>query len=483
MAFHKDKTDDRKEWLMKLDKSNLEKVKDISSFIHNEFILYSDDSNIRCLPSLVDGLKPSQRKVFYGCRKRNLTKSIKVANLAGYVSEHCAYHHGEMSLNGTIVNLAQDYVGSNNINLLIPDGQFGTRILGGNDAASPRYIFTKLNDITFKIFNKKDDYLLNYLDDDGQSIEPKYYYPIIPMILVNGCEGIGTGFSTKLPSHNPLEIIKNIENLIKGKSLNDIYPWFRYFKGTVGYMEEKGKKTLCTIGNWKIEKLTLTITELPISVWTDKYKNFLETLIDKKIISRYTSESTDVDVNFKITLIDDVDNIIKVFKLYEYNSVKTSNIHLFNAMGQIEKYTIDKIFNDFYEIRLECYKKRFKYLIDKIKYELMILEARIGFIEGFIDDSIIISKKTDEEIEEILKVFPKISCLKFENLIDNDEGTYDYLLNMPMRTMSLRKIEDLNNNRDILLTELEKIKKETPKTLWLDDLKDLKKEIKSSYKN
>ena len=76
LAFHKDKTDDRKEWLMKLDKSNLEKVKDISSFIHNEFILYSDDSNIRCLPSLVDGLKPSQRKVFYGCRKRNLTKSI-----------------------------------------------------------------------------------------------------------------------------------------------------------------------------------------------------------------------------------------------------------------------------------------------------------------------------------------------------------------------------------------------------------------------
>ena len=92
--------------------------------------------------------------------KNNITKDSKVAQLSGSVSELSRYHHGEQSLNGTIVNMAQNFVGSNNINLLEPNGQFGTRLQGGDDSASERYIFTQLNPLTRYIFPEADDSVL-----------------------------------------------------------------------------------------------------------------------------------------------------------------------------------------------------------------------------------------------------------------------------------------------------------------------------------
>ena len=159
---------------------------------------------------MVDGLKPSQRKVLFACFKRKLKREIKVAQLAGYVSEHSAYHHGEASLAGTIVGMAQTFVGSNNIALLHPAGQFGTRLLGGKDAASPRYIFTKLPALTRLIFHPDDDAILEHLEDDGQSIEPRFYMPVLPLVLVNGAEGIGTGWSSSVPNYNPRDIVANL---------------------------------------------------------------------------------------------------------------------------------------------------------------------------------------------------------------------------------------------------------------------------------
>ena len=158
-----------------------------------------------------DGLKISQRKTLYVAFKRNITKEIKVAQFAASVSELSSYHHGETSLVGTIINLAQDYVGSNNINILEPKGSFGSRIHLGEDHASERYIFTNLSPITRKIFKELDDPILHYLDDDGFSIEPQYYMPIIPYVLINGVKGIGTGFSTSIEPCNPLDILKYVK--------------------------------------------------------------------------------------------------------------------------------------------------------------------------------------------------------------------------------------------------------------------------------
>ena len=165
----------------------------------------------------MDGLKTSLRKILFAAFKKNLTTEIKVAQFSGYVSEHSCYHHGEASLNGAIVGLAQNFVGSNNINLLIPAGQFGSRNKGGDDSASERYIFTQLNRITRSIFPQTDDAILKYLNDDGTPVEPIFYAPIIPMILVNGSKGIGTGFSTDIMSYNPLQIIDYLKSKLNSE--------------------------------------------------------------------------------------------------------------------------------------------------------------------------------------------------------------------------------------------------------------------------
>ena len=179
-------------------------------FVNKELILFSVADCARSIPSMCDGLKPGQRKVLFSCFKRNLTQEIKVAQLSGYVAEKSAYHHGEVSLQGTIVGLAQNFVGSNNINFLTPNGQFGTRYGGGSDCAAARYIFTNLSKVTRHVFNPDDDPVLNFLEDEGQSIEPEHYLPILPVCLINGADGIGTGWSTKIPQYNPREIVKNL---------------------------------------------------------------------------------------------------------------------------------------------------------------------------------------------------------------------------------------------------------------------------------
>jgi DNA topoisomerase II len=201
-----------------------------AEFVNKELVLFARADCGRSIPSLVDGLKPAQRKVLFSCFKRKLNSEIKVAQLCGYVSEHSAYHHGESSLQQTIISMAQNYVGSNNINLLSPIGQFGTRIMCGRDSASPRYIFTKLETITRKIFLAQDDVLLNYLDDDGFPVEPCWYVPIIPMVLVNGCEGIGVGWSTQCPCFNPRDIVANIKRLLNNQSPEPMIPWYFGFK-------------------------------------------------------------------------------------------------------------------------------------------------------------------------------------------------------------------------------------------------------------
>ena len=243
-VFNKKRAPDRKEWLEGYDrKSFIDTTKQEISykeFIKKEMIHFSKYDCERSIPNIMDGMKTSQRKILYSSFKRRLMTEIKVAQFAGYVSEHSSYHHGEQSLNGAIVNMAQDFVGSNNINLLEPKGQFGTRIQGGKDSASERYIYTKLNRITREIYKESDDAILEYINDDGSIVEPVYYAPIIPMILVNGSKGIGTGFSTDIMCYNPLMIIDYLQRVIKNKPTDDMefLPYYKGFQGTIEKINE-----------------------------------------------------------------------------------------------------------------------------------------------------------------------------------------------------------------------------------------------------
>ena len=294
MVFNKKRANDRKLWLENYDRNAyLNTSKDdvsFEEFINNDLIHFSKYDNDRSIPNLCDGLKISLRKILYSAFKKKLNSEIKVAQFSGYVSEHSGYHHGEASLNGAIIGLAQDYVGSNNINLFTPKGQFGTRLLGGKDAASERYIFTHLNLLTRLIYPEIDDALLNYLDDDGTLVEPIYYVPIIPMILVNGTKGIGTGFSTDIMCYNPLQIISYLEAKLKNKvnksEFNIIEPYYRGFKGKIYAVDDNRKKYIIKGVYEIIGKDKIKITELPIGTWTQDYKEFLESLINDNKVTK-----------------------------------------------------------------------------------------------------------------------------------------------------------------------------------------------------
>lgn len=283
LAFAKANADQRKEWLASyqpgthLDQS-LTKIP-YHEFINKELILFSLEDCERSIASMMDGFKPGQRKITFACFKRNLKGEIKIAQLAGYVLEHCAYHHGEVSLYSTMIGMAQNFVGSNNLNLLEPVGNFGSRDQGGKDAAAARYIFTTLSPLTRYIFHPDDDDVLDYLEDEGMRIEPKWYAPIIPMVLVNGNAGIGTGWSSFVPNYNPRDVVANLRRLINNEETEAMHPWYRGFQGTIESDEKQKGRYECS-GVWRrIDDEWIEVTELPIGTWTQSYKNALEEMI------------------------------------------------------------------------------------------------------------------------------------------------------------------------------------------------------------
>ena len=445
MAFNKKKTEERKNWLMNFDPNtpplNLDVTKiSYNKFINRELILFSMYDNQRSIPSVCDGLKPSERKILYGCFKKNLREEIKVAQLVGYISEHTAYKHGEQSLAGTIVAMAQNFVGSNNINLLMPNGQFGTRNKGGKDCASSRYIFTELNKVTRHLFNQNDSPLMDYIFEEGQKIEPKWYLPIIPMILVNGCEGIGTGWRSQLPCFNPHEIIRSLKSKLKGNNFLPLEPWYKGYQGDIKENEQnKGHYIVTGKYHWdENNPKKVIITEIPIKKWTEDYKYFLQELMGIEIASRNNDDNKkkgknnnrkrsqdnseeeekqkkkkkeiiieDIRENhtynrvcFEVTILDeyvkklkeDDDLFIKTFNLQSTINIK--NMVLFSPEGKLKKYnSIEEILETFYNLRLEYYHLRKDYMISLLKKEVDTLSNKARFIKMVIEDELVIKRK------------------------------------------------------------------------------------------
>ena len=484
LAFNKKRADDRKEWLYKYNRQNilddvLENTTNIeySEFIHKDLIHFSNYNIERSIPSVCDGFKKSLRKIMYCCLKRKLYKEIKVAQLAGYVSEHGAYHHGETSLHEAIIGMAQDFVGSNNINLLIPNGQFGTRIQGGKDSASPRYIHTELNSIVPYIFHIDDLEILDYLDDDGMKIEPVHYVPIIPMILVNGSIGIGTGFSTNIPCYNPKDLITNIRLLLDGKDPIELEPWYKKFKGT--NLNGVSKGLYNQVNNTKVQ-----ITELPIGYWTEDFKTHIEAYMDKnpKVIKDYESHYTEKDVKFilhfhsaavlqeymEYDVNKKCNKFESEFKMHSTRLLNTNNMHLYDSDGKIKKYenALD-IFKDFYHTRMTYYTKRKEHKIKKLKKELKYLDARIKFIDDIINEKI---KLLNNKKENIVKYL-------YENNFPMHEDSFDYLIKMPIQNLTYEKKHDLENECNEKYKVLHFIENETEKETWLKDLNELEKKL------
>jgi DNA topoisomerase-2 len=465
LAFDKKKADARKTWLLEStakEASELEvsygKVKqlDITDFVHKDLVNFSLADLKRSIAHMADGLKPSQRKVMFSCFQKNLTAEMKVAQLAAYVAEKSSYHHGEVSLAETIVKLANDYTGSNNINLLEPCGQFGTRLMGGKDASQTRYIFTKLTKEARKLFDPNDDAILNYLDDDGRSIEPDFYMPTLPTVLINGTEGIGTGFSCYVPPYNPKDIRDNILNHLHGKSMKKMKPWFRGFKGRIFEHDD----VWMTEGVWDVIGKTVKVSELPPGRWTQDYKEHLDALVEKKIISSFTNNSTTENVDFVIQDYTGKD-IIKDLKLQK--TLRTTNMHLFHPTKGIHKYdTAESILSDFIKLRYEYYKKRKEHLIKVLETKSKMCEYKSRFVMMVINGDIIVFRRKKQELENQLSgLFPRIG------------GTYDYLLNIKTVQYTDESVRELLKESEQAKNELEIMRATTYASMWENDIKKL----------
>ncbi|KAH9638562.1 hypothetical protein HF086_000963 [Spodoptera exigua] len=487
LAFSKKGADQRKEWLT----SHMDEVKrrkeiglperylyakdtkavTYSDFVNLELVLFSNGDNVRSIPSMIDGLKPGQRKVIFTCIKRNDKREVKVAQLAGSVAEHSAYHHGEQSLAMTIVNLAQNYVGSNNINLLEPRGQFGTRLCGGKDSASPRYIFTLMSPLTRLVFHPHDDPLLVHEFEDNQKIEPVQYIPIIPMVLVNGAEGIGTGWSTKIPNYNPRDIVENIRRMLDGEEPKPMHPWYKNFRGTI---EGFGDKYVISGEAAILPGEKIEITELPVGTWTQNYKeNVLEPLLGsdkvKPMISEYREYNTDTTVRFVVSLLPgklaevEAEGVHKVFKLQ--TTISLTCMNAFDHNSCLKKYDkVEEILRDFYELRLKYYARRKEYREGQLQAEADKLSNQARFILEKCDKGLVVeNKKRKVMVEELIK-----REKAFQNL--KEVKKFNYLLGMSMWMLTKEKKDELLKQRDQKLSELNALKAKTAAMLWREDL-------------
>ena len=497
-VFHKNNADDRIKWLgeykpkestFSLDDTGVITDMKMSDFINTEMIKFSHSDCGRSIPSGIDGLKESQRKILYAVMKRKLKysgKSVKVAQLSGYTAEHSNYHHGEQNLQETMIGMAQDFVGSNNIPLLYRDGQFGSRLDGGADAASARYIFTKMDALTEYIFREEDEPILKYVNDDGDIVQPETYIPIIPMILVNGCLGIGTGWSSSIPCYNPLELITVVRKWIENEGVDgnrdekgeltkytqeEYRPWYRNFKGNILY---NGPNKWVTSGviNKAVKKNTVEITELPIGKWTNSFKETLEEMIVSKNIKLLKNYSSPTDVKFTIT--ESENGLLcntKNMKLTSF--LHTSNMVLFNEDNKINKYNhVDDIVDEFCKIRYKYYTKRKNYQIKSIKSKLKILKNKMKFLQNVIDKKINIMNNSESNIIDQIK----------QSGIESHEDSYEYLLRLQVRTFTLEKVNELKTEMEKTSMLLKQLSERSEKEMWNIELKEFEDKYKKHYK-
>jgi DNA topoisomerase-2 len=464
LAFDKTKADERKQWLLD---SSEKKPSDlevrygeishlqVSEFIHKDLVNFSLADLRRSVAHMCDGLKPSQRKVLYACFEKSLTEEMKVAQLASYVSEKTSYHHGEVSLAETIVKLAHDFTGSNNVNLLEPCGQFGTRLMGGKDASQTRYIFTKLSPEARKLFDSMDDPVLTYLNDEGKQIEPEFFVPVLPTVLVNGTEGIGTGFSCYVPPYNPKDIVENVKRFLEGEEIVKMTPWFKGFKGTVS-QDPLNESVWNMRGVYTVKDATVTVTELPPGRWIQDYKEYLDEMCEKKVITGYRNNSTTNDVLFEVEGYQGTDPE-KDLKLNK--SIRTSNMHLFHPVSGIKKYSsAEQILTDFVEIRVKYYALRKKHMIESLTQKALVLSNKAKFVRQVVDGDLIIFKRKKTSLEdELMRKF----------------GAFDYLLDIKTYQYTEEAIAKLTKESSQALEQLEHLKKTKIVDLWKVDIKNM----------
>lgn len=544
LAFGKKNADKRKGWIVEYLKQKAQKNIDLNldrlellnyhDFVMEKLVEYAVDNVERSIPSMVDGMKPVQRKILYTALndtfKNPRTKNVKVFEFCGGVSKFAKYHHGDISLDETIVGMAQDFPGSNNINLLVPAGIFGSRYGNtehiGADSGAPRYIHTNLSPITRVLFNNNDNPIYTYALDDGVIAEPTYYVPELPLVLINGVRGIGTGWSTFVPCYNPSDIIRNIHHYMVGEPLEEMIPWYRGFKGTITKIKHQQYGVHGTYN--RTGPTTVEITEIPLGGSHSKsfrqYTNFINSMIidnshdrDKdsnpkkgkkketvQVLKDAETLTTDKTINSKLIFpssaqLDDLlatpEKFEKMFGLCDV--IRTSNMYLFNEQCIITKYeTPEDILKAFMQVRYNFHEKRRNYLVNQSSEEISKINEKIRFISYINDDTheLKLKGKSKLEVTSLLEKYKFIKMRSNSNknrkTVDDEntegegeedvslnQGDYKYLLNMPISSVTPEKIEQLKHEKDNIIQKIDDLKKLTNQQMWSDELSNVQKQL------
>lgn len=504
LAFDSKQADQRKGWIARwrdaLQVEDLQ-MQPISDFVSRELIHFVKANMERSLPRFLDGLKISQRKALWAAVKKwmgsgsRLIKDkpaeMKVAQFASYVAGETNYAHGEMCLAATIVGMAQDFVGANNLPYFTQDGQFGTRNLGGKDAANTRYSYTRPEWWLSYVFKKEDLALLDFVIEEGEEVEPITFLPIIPMQLVNGSVGIGSGYSTFIPNHNPIDIVDWLVKRINGLTPDPIKPWYKGFIGTITITNKKYVRninengevireehtnpdhpvgidaipepesglTMVTRGKYSTLKKSVKITELPIGRWTtDAYREYVK-MVKEKIASDVQNRSTHDKINFELMSFKhvagyDTLKLQRGFGLTNMNTLDNENTPQHHESTQ-------DILEQFYQQRLHYYELRKKNMLEKIQSEIRSRRERMNLISAILSGELVVFKRKKEDI---LKDFERLGLNK------------DLFSHIRLTNMSEDEVADLQSEIDGLSNDFENLTQTPPTQLWLNDLDDFKKE-------
>lgn len=489
--------DDRKAWIQKfLEKGDTAKELDytkasasVQDFFDLQFVHWCSYDNERSIPLLIDGLKPSQRKVLHVLGKFKQEK--RVAQIAGLVSAETSYHHGEQSLVETVVALAQTFVGTNNVNLLIPSGDFGTRLLGRKQHASARYIYTEPSELFHKIFRPEDEDVLRPQWEDGQVIEPHELLPVVPVLLMNGFKGIGTGWSSDGPNFNPVEVTDMLEAIIRGEEPKEILPWYQGFRGTI---EKDGEGRFFSEGTWRIleGEDVVEVKELPVGVWTDDYVAELGALARRKKIwlsvfkcRDHDDENVHILISFsqqelaqagmlKGDLHADIGRLLKLRRRV------LSRMFLFHA-EEVGAMPALKFFESpqavvraFHGVRRQHYVRRKEMLLGKLNHSATLLENRFRFLRAVGGGEVQLQGVSIAKVEERLEELGLRPMCKSPFPEDGDTPDYEYLLSMPYKSITMEQADALERRMEDAVAELTKLRGTAEDELWLADLDDFR---------
>ncbi len=441
----------------------------VTSFFDKEYLEYAKYVvTNRAIPSCIDGLKPTQRKVVFVANKiwkNGSEKPMKLFQLAGRVAADSYYHHGNSSLESSMVGMAQKF--KNSLPLLEGVGQFGS--LRSPSAGAPRYISAKLHP-NFRLIYQ-DFELLNNKIEEGEEIEPDFFLPIVPTVILNGSSGIAVGFATNILNRNPKDVVDSCLAVLHNKKMKTLSPWLSEFSGTFT-RDSTNPNTWKISGSYNIvNSTTVKVTEIPPSFTYEKYEEWLNALVEKKHIVDYEDNSSDkieYILKFQRAVLKDYISKGKLDSLLKIHSQETENLTTIDESGKLKIFEkAEDIVTHFVNVRLGFYDKRKQYLLDKLRRELLVISNRARFIKDIIDGKLKINNVPRETIIKYLTT----------NKYDQIDGGYTYLLSMAIYTLTKEKFEELLKQKAEKESEIITVEKTDPKDMYVRDLEKLKKSL------